>query len=397
MSTNDEPGALERCVGDVDRFLSERWNRAPQFHRSHGSFDDLMAARDVDRMLTTMSLRLPAFRLVKDGTTVPTSRYTRRGRTGGAPITGIADPRRILELFRDGATIVLQGMHRYWAPLRRFSRALETELGHPTQVNAYITPPGSRGLAVHSDDHDVFVLQSFGGKDWEVWEPGAPKPPPGPPVITRRLEPGDCLYIPKGTPHAGKTQEGPSGHLTVGVLTTTWSSLLGDIAREVAARPEFDEPLPAGYHRDPDRFAHMIEDQLVRFGRSMADVDASTVAGRVVTRFLTSRQSILAGAFADALAEPSIDERTVLRRRPGAICELRPGFDQLEVLLGDRLLRMPSSLEPAMKAIATERSFTANDLVPFLDIESVLVLIRRLVREGLLEIVGGDATSPANA
>ena len=396
MSTNAEPGALERCVGEVDRFLSERWNRAPLFHRSQGSFDDLMGAADVDRMLTTMSLRLPAFRLVKDGTTIPTSRYTRRGRTGGAPIAGIADPRRILELFRDGATIVLQGMHRYWAPLRRFCRELETELGHPTQVNAYITPPGSRGLAVHSDDHDVFVLQSFGGKNWDVWERGAPKPPPGPPSITRTLEPGDCLYIPKGTPHAARTQEGPSGHLTVGILTTTWSSLLGDIAREVATRPEFDEPLPAGYHRDPDRFAGLLEDRLARFGRSVADADASTVAGRVVTRFLTSRQSILAGGFADALAEPSIDVRTVLRRRPGAICELRPGSDRLEVLLGDRLLRMPSSIEPAVKAIATEPSLTANDLAPFLDIASALVLIRRLVREGLLEIVAGDTTPPAH-
>jgi len=204
-------------------------------------------------MLTAMSLRLPAFRLVKAGETIPTSSYTKRGRTGSSPITGLADPARILELFAEGATIVLQGMHRYWLPLTRFCRELELTLGHPTQVNAYITPPGSQGLAVHSDGHDVFVLQSFGAKGWEVWEP-SPHDGPAPadaPVITAQLRPGDTLYMPRGTPHGARTQEGASGHLTVGILTYSWSSLLSDAVGQVLGLPQFDEPLPAGYHRDP--------------------------------------------------------------------------------------------------------------------------------------------------
>jgi lysine-specific demethylase/histidyl-hydroxylase NO66 len=386
--------ALERCIGDPGRFLSGTWNRTPCFHRSDSGFEDLMSATDVDRMLTTMSLRVPAFRLVKDGTTIPSARYTRRGRTGGSPVAGIADPRRILDLFRDGATIVLQGMHRYWAPLRAFCRDLEIELGHPAQVNAYITPPGSRGLAVHSDDHDVFVLQSFGGKHWEVWERGAPKPPPGPALITRRLEPGDCLYVPRGTPHAARTQQGPSGHLTIGILTTTWSSLLREIAREAAARPEFDEPLPAGYHRDPARFARNVDIRLARLRDALACIDPSAVADRAIERFLTARPAMLSRGFLDALAEAGIDERTEVRRRPGSVCELRSDGDRLDVLLGDRMLRMPAWVEPAMRTISGEDVLTPADLAPFLGAESAVVLVRRLVREGLLEIavaaVGGS-------
>src|SRR5437588_271733 len=191
----------EVAADDAGRFAEELWSRTPTLHASGESFDDLMSAADVDHMLTTMSLRLPAFRLVKDGATIPQDRYTRRGRTGGSAVAGIADPRRILALYRQGATIVLQGMHRYWQPLRRFCRDLEIELGHPCQVNAYITPPGARGLAVHTDNHDVFVLQSFGLKHWEVWPPGSGRRPSGPPMITRTLEPGDCLYMPRGTPH----------------------------------------------------------------------------------------------------------------------------------------------------------------------------------------------------
>jgi bifunctional lysine-specific demethylase and histidyl-hydroxylase NO66 len=385
---NDPRSAVERCVGDPERFASEIWSRTPLFHRSGGSFDDLMSAGDVDRMLTTMSLRLPAFRLVKDGATIPRDRYIRRGRTGGSAVTGIADPRRILALYRQGATIVLQGMHRYWQPLRRLCRDLETELGHPCQVNAYVTPPGARGLAVHTDDHDVFVLQSFGEKHWEVWPPGAGRHPSGPPVITETLTPGDCLYMPKGTPHAARTQEGPSGHLTVGILSTTWRDVLDDVVEATLADASFDEPLPAGFHRDRRAFAGLIADRLAELGRTLEKVDAIAEADAAVDRFLTARPALLEGAFLDAMTETTLDARTTIVRRPGSICEIRTSGDRLEVLLGDRRLRMPRWVEPAVRALATGEVDSAAALAErgHLDVDSALVLIRRLVREGLLRI-----------
>jgi ribosomal protein L16 Arg81 hydroxylase len=76
------------------------------------------------------------------------------------------DGRKVLGLFADGATVVLQGLHRYWPPLTELVRGLELALGHPCQANAYLTPPGSQGFAVHSDSHDVFVFQTAGTKQW---------------------------------------------------------------------------------------------------------------------------------------------------------------------------------------------------------------------------------------
>jgi hypothetical protein len=381
-------GALERCVGDTERFVSDGWAGTPLFHRSGASFDGLMSAADVDRMVTTMSLRLPAFRLVKDGATIPQDRYTRRGRTGGSPITGIADPRRILALYRQGATIVLQGMHRYWPPLRSFCRDLEIELGHPCQINAYLTPPAARGLGVHTDDHDVFVLQSFGEKLWEVWPPGAGRRPAGPPMISERLRPGDCLYMPKGTPHAARTDEGPSGHLTVGILTTTWREVLREVVDAALEDERFDDPLPAGFHRDRDAFAALVGDRMDELGGAIGKSDPAARADAVIERFLTSRPALLEGAFLDALGESSLDERTPVRRRAGSICEARVTGGRLEVLLGDRRLRMPTWLEPAVRAVARGDSMTAERLAGHagIDVESALVLVRRLVREGLLRI-----------
>lgn len=385
---NEARSAVERCVGDANRFAADIWSRTPFFHRSGGSFDDLMSAADVDRMLTTMSLRLPAFRLVKDGATIGRDRYTRRGRTGGSPVTGIADPRRILALYRQGATVVLQGMHRYWQPLRRLCRDLETELGHPCQVNAYITPPGARGLAVHTDDHDVFVLQAFGRKRWEVWPRGSGRRPKAAPMLAETLRPGDCLYIPRATPHAARTQEGPSGHLTVGVLATTWRDVVGGIFETALDDAPFDEPLPAGFHRDRPALASMIADRIEEVGRRLDETDPTARADAVIDGFLTGRPALLEGAFLDALVEGGLDERTPVVRRAGSICELRTVGDRLEVLLGDRRLRMPAWVEPAVAALATGERTTARDVAARcgLDLPSALVLVRRLVREGLLRV-----------
>ncbi|HEX2068655.1 MAG TPA: cupin domain-containing protein, partial [Actinomycetota bacterium] len=233
---------LERCVGDPATFLARSWGRHPVHHRAPDGFGDLLTLEDVDHVVTAMGLRVPAFRLVKDGETISTSAYTKLGRIGSAPVTGLADPARIFQLFEDGATIVLQGMHRFWLPLARFCRDLELELGHPAQVNAYITPPGSRGFDLHEDPHDVFVLQAFGRKHWEVFDPGdAVGASRSAAPLSVELQPGDSLYIPKGGRHAARTQETVSGHLTIGIHAYEWADLVRELLKEIEKDESFTE------------------------------------------------------------------------------------------------------------------------------------------------------------
>ena len=129
----------------------------------------LLSFDDVDQLLTSTAIRTPAVRLAQDGSVLPGVGYTRSGATlAGQPLTGLVDARKVIDLFEGGATVVLQGLHRYWPPLTRLVAELELALGHPCQANAYLTPPGSQGFAVHSDSHDVFVFQTHGTKLWEV-------------------------------------------------------------------------------------------------------------------------------------------------------------------------------------------------------------------------------------
>ena len=86
---------------------------------------------------------------------------------------------KVLGLVADGATLVLQALHRTWPPLVRFGSRLSAELGHPVQINCYLTPPQNQGFAPHYDTHDVFVLQVAGRKRWVVHPPVLTDPLPG--------------------------------------------------------------------------------------------------------------------------------------------------------------------------------------------------------------------------
>jgi lysine-specific demethylase/histidyl-hydroxylase NO66 len=398
-STSSIP-AIQRCAGDPAAFLRDHWAKAPLLRRGAGpgGFDDLLSLDDVDRILSTTSPRTPAFRMVKDGKPLPPSAYTKSGRMGSQPLQDLADPGRIFDQFARGATIVLQSLQRYWPPLTGFSRDLELFLTHPVQVNAYLTPPASRGLGVHHDTHDVFVLQVHGRKLWQVWDAALPFPlghqkqlPPGAespteaPLVSAELAPGDCLYVPRGFRHAARTAEEASLHLTVGMLTRNWNDLLREVVELATEEAWFRESLPVGFASDPGSLAASLAEHVAELRAFLDKVDLARVAEGAARRFWAARPPSLQGQLRQLLTLDELDDATVLARRPGATCRLRVAGDRLELLLGDRTLSMPAALEPALRQVLAADRFTPADLGGHLDGPSRLVLARRLVREGLLQ------------
>ena len=369
--------ALDLLSGDAQTFLAKVWASRVHLHRTDPDrLVGLLTLDDADHLLTSTAIRTPSVRVAQDGQVLPDSAYTRGATLSGKPLTGLVDPRKALELFGGGATIVLQGLHRYWEPLTRLVAELELELGHPCQANAYLTPPGSQGFAVHSDTHDVFVFQTAGSKQWEVHGDDGPEE-----VL---LEPGVSMYLPTGTPHAARAQETVSLHVTLGINQLTWRGLVERTLRSALAEVG-EEHLPAGYLDDPALLAGPLADRLEHLADAVRRVDADAAAQAEVRRFLTSRPPRLAGGLRDVLAREEISATTALRRRAGHPCVLldRDG-DTIEVLLGDRSLTVPARLRGALQEVRSRAELTPADLP--LDPQSALVLCRRLVREGLLEV-----------
>jgi bifunctional lysine-specific demethylase and histidyl-hydroxylase NO66 len=388
--------ALELLSGDAQTFVEKIW--ASHVHLHHADPADLvglLSFDDVDALLTSTAIRTPAVRLAQDGSVLPQSRYTRTGATlAGQALTGLVDARKVIDLFEGGATVVLQGLHRYWPPLTRLVAELELALGHPCQANAYLTPPGSQGFAVHSDSHDVFVFQTHGAKLWEVHP--APQEALGESAEVREvlLEPGLCMYLPTGTPHAARAQDTVSLHVTIGINQVTWRTLLDRAVAEAMEQVGSAEHLPAGYLDDPALLVDGLDERLSALREALATTDVARLADEQTRSFLEKRNAHLRGSLVDRMALADIAADTVLRRRPGKPCVLRPDGERLHLLLGDRRMSVPARITDAVERVRTLASFTPDDLG--LDTESGLVLCRRLVREGLLEVVPEEPRDEAS-
>lgn len=390
-------GALERCVGDVRRFSEEHWGLRPLHRRGAGSFADLLDLPDVDHLVTGTLMRLPGMRLVRDGDPVPVGRYTRTIRVGSRRVEGVVRPERVVAEFADGATIVLQALHRQWTPVASFCRDLEIDLTHPVQANAYITPATSQGFSVHHDTHDVFVLQTHGRKSWRVYPPlvelagkeqrwSSELGDPGEPLLEAELAPGDVLYIPRGFPHDAVARGEASVHVTVGLLARTWLDVWRHVMEEAPEHLPFREALPVGFARDPEALAREAAARVEEFRLWFEKTAGAEAAASFVRAFWEARRPVLEGQLVQVAGLDRAGPGSRFRRRPGVFA-VRREEDEAVASLGNRELRMPAVAEAALRAIAeTEAPLRAADL-PGLDDGSALVLLRRLVREGAVEIV----------
>ena len=224
-------------------------------------FSDLFSTAAADQVLSQQGLRTPFLRVARDGSTLPNSRFTTGGGVG-ATINDQASDVKLTSLFADGSTIVLQALHRSHGPLIGFAQALGAELGHPVQINAYLTPAQSQGFSAHYDVHDVFVLQIAGEKRWRIHAPVLPAPlrdqpwtdhrsevekaALDEPLIDEVLRPGDALYLPRGYLHAATALGEMTAHLTVGVHVWTRRHLLEKLLTLSADEPELRSTLPLG-------------------------------------------------------------------------------------------------------------------------------------------------------
>ena len=302
--------------------------------------------------------------------------------------SGTAQVERVASQFERGATIVLQALQLQHRPLAEFCRELERELGHPVQANAYYTPASAQGFKVHHDTHDVLCLQVEGEKRWLVYPPVLELPlksqkysaelgEPGEPVMDVTMRAGDTLYLPRGWLHQAMTSDTASLHLTIGINVATWRDAIRAAVDE-AARED------ASFRRgvSPDAVA---PDGL--FEALVARLTPEAVARRQRRSFVEGRRPIRGDAFDQLRALDDLDSETELERRESVIADLELEDGDARLSFEGRTLRLPAKVAEELEyVLRVDEPFTAADLPGRLDDESRLVLVRRLVREGLLRI-----------
>jgi bifunctional lysine-specific demethylase and histidyl-hydroxylase MINA len=115
------------------------------------------------------------------------------------------------------------------ASLDRLARALEVLLHQPVTVSAFWSRGGMKA-PVHYDDHDLLVVQLRGTKRWYVsnrpselpntWQSIPKSAPQLGPHDTLDMQPGDVIYLPRGTWHSVDSDSG-SLHVSIGYTPLT--------------------------------------------------------------------------------------------------------------------------------------------------------------------------------
>ncbi len=399
--------ALGRCIRvSPETFGAKYWSRHPLLSVGEtlpGGFDDLLTLDAVDELLSRRGLRTPFLRVAKDGRVVPGAAFTGSGGAGAEVGDQVLDE-RLLGLFADGSTLVLQGLHRTWPPLVDFAAGLAAELGHPVGVNAYVTPAQSQGFAAHYDVHDVFVLQVAGSKRWLVHEPVLPAPLPsqpwtsnraavqaasrGVPVLDVVLRPGDALYLPRGYLHAATALGQVTAHLAVGIRPLTRHALVEELCALAAGDPELRRSLPLGFDPgDAGRLGAELTATVDALAARLREAGPDDVAGPLRRRLWTAVRPEPVAVLAQAAAASAVGPDSRVRLRRNLRPSLRPVGERMILEVADRQLDLPGQTGPALGALLAGEPVTVAAL-PGLTPADAAVLVARLLREAIVVPAG---------
>jgi ribosomal protein L16 Arg81 hydroxylase len=323
VSPGWEEDALGFLIAPVtpDEFLGRYYEREAliNIRDEPERYADLLSLRMLDDFINSADLREGMIDLTSQKNRI--SRDTYIDESGRVSRVGVA------EEYLDGATIILPQLHESIFKLGEFCRALEEIFSCHVQTNIYLTPSGNQGFPIHYDNHDVFVMQVSGAKAWRLYGSPVETPfrgerfelgqhDPGPVTQQFTLNPGDCVYVPRGMMHdAENVGEEPSLHITVGMITKTWADLLLESISELAlTSPEFRRSLPAGFAgREFDREAARAHfDKLRQLIADEASMDSAF--DLLADNFVRGRRPNVSGVISAAVSGPQEGDRYRRRR-----------------------------------------------------------------------------------
>jgi ribosomal protein L16 Arg81 hydroxylase len=394
-----EESVLARLIAvDRDEFASQYWGQQPLLSPAAElprGFTQLLDANAIDELVSQRGLRTPFLRVAKNGATLADKAFTSTGGVGAGVADQVSED-RLVRLFADGSTLVLQALHRVWPPVLQFCQELAGELGHPVQANAYVTPPQNQGFSAHYDVHDVFVLQIAGEKRWRIHPPVLVSPlrdqpwndrkadvekrAEEPALIEAVLTPGDCLYLPRGYLHAATALGGVSTHLTLGIHVWTRFALVQQLM-EQALRAVGDDPvirasLPLGVDvSDPSQMRTDFDVVTAILADAVQHADLDQMSRSLLQNARLNQRAAPVGPLkqlrdADAI---SVDTQIVLRRHLAASVDHTGSRTLVRSRAGD--LAVAEDDVGPLEALLTNGAATAGDLG--------VDLARRLLLAGL--------------
>lgn len=351
-------------------------------------YDELLSVADLDNVLGTHSAKYPDISLVRGDSDVARGDYA-----NGA---GRIQPLEVARLFDDGATVIFRQLQERVPTLARLCVALGRRFSSRVQTNVYLTPADAQGFAPHWDTHDVFVLQISGTKRWSIYDTKVRLPLRGqrfergtlPGDVSEEFElgPGSAVYLPRGLMHSARSTDQASLHITLGLTAFTWAEFLVESVNAAALEEEsLRRNLP---HRFASEGFSATERERL-FVEKLSLVQSRFNPDVVWLRFSDEVLAADVPLFTDLLSlrfrEDPLTPGSRVRRRVDLIVKAENEGETCLLRFSGHELRLPAHVWPALQFAMTADEFAVQDLPDCLDAEGKLILVKRLVSEGILQ------------
>lgn len=373
------------ALGDPGSFMTQ-WPATP--YQTEGSavhLDGLLRWAHVDEILNDQALQAPAFRMVQDHKLIALDSLCRPVGATSLNLPGQIDPARVVGALGGGATLVLQGLNRFWPPLGDLCRRLSSEVGHPVFANAYLTPPSARGFDAHNDPYHAWLMQCEGSKTWRLWGPSA-DPNKDKATLEVTLREGDVLWIPRGWWHSGTSLDTASLHVTLTVWATKVEDIVSATVSALSSSTKLSQELPPNALADGQATAKVAE-IVALIGRLLSSLDPEDVAGRVIGTRRHRFDPLPASAITSALGLAPLSD---FHAHPEAILHWLPDVDGATICTADALVDVPTDAVKNCRQLldGAEGSISAHQLGQ-LDQS----LLRKLVSARLLCAASHEASA----
>lgn len=276
--------------------------------------------------------------------------------------------------------------------LQQFSRALEFMVRQPVGSSLFWSAAGAKAI-VHYDKRDNIIVQLEGRKRWYIstdppglqnsWEQvGEPVP-----HLHRHrvvdVEPGDLIYIPRGTPH---TVESTTESLHVAILfePITLREAIIAVVDYISDQDRALRETAIGRVQDIDletlssRIAEAMDRLLIR-SRSQDLVRASM-------DLRSSRSTAELPRTSDPKRRSGITGETHVRQAPLAIAYLRPSFSSLDFSQPGGHIAVHPGAERELQFIASTQSFRVAEIPGPSSGNVKIALVSKLIDSGFLEV-----------
>ena len=244
-----------------ETFRGEYLHKKPLHVRGRPEkFASILDWSDINRMLAMDIWTQQTLQLHIDTNRVPPGAYCVNAANRDHQPIMRPDPDKVRELMGRGATLLLNEVETLAPGVLALVDTIQRELGAKSSVNLYYSRKERKGFDSHCDRHDVFAVQIYGTKRWNIYQGQLDRPIEHamfqnvPQIEYDRLKgeiaevvemnPGDLLYLPRGKFHDALTSGDVSVHLSVSSnepLGLDWLTQLWNLA---ARDPEFRTVLP---------------------------------------------------------------------------------------------------------------------------------------------------------